>query len=463
MNIVVITSEQFFESEGKTINTLFGAGLQRLHLRKPHASANECERLIQSINSKWYSRISLHDHFELAKKYGIGGLHLNSRNPQPPYGFAGILSRSCHSLKEIAEEKYKYDYLFLSPVFDSISKQGYTAKFGGGELQAAAADGTIDNKIIALGGITPEHIEKAAACNFGGAAVLGYIWKDGCDKAVERYLQIATAARRQATRPDSAPPAVLTIAGSDCSGGAGIQADIKTIQARACYAAAAITSITVQNTFGVKSSHPVNAKIAAEQINTVMEDIYPAAIKIGMVCNKEIAVAIASCLKNHHARNVVFDPVMVATSGLKLMDSESIETIIKELMPLCSLITPNLPEAAIISDNSAITSENIKDTCIRIYEKTGTSVLIKGGHSENNKAIDTLFYGGRFYEFANDKIASDNLHGTGCVLSSAIACGLANGLPLPEAVNEAKKFLTRSITYSSTHKIGHGNGACLIL
>lgn len=463
MQLIAITSEKFLAGESEAINALFANGLERLHLRKPGAALLQTEQLIREIDTRWHSRISLHDHFELAKKYGIGGLHLNSRNSLPPTGFAGILSRSCHSLKEISEEKYKYDYLFLSPVFDSISKQGYTAKFGGGELQAAAAEGIIDNKIIALGGITPEHIEEAAACNFGGAAVLGYIWKDGCDKAVERYLQLATAARRQASRPDSAPPAVLTIAGSDCSGGAGIQADIKTIQARACYAAAAITSITVQNTLGVKSSHPVNAKTVAEQINAVMEDIYPAAIKIGMVCNKEIAVAIASCLKNHHARNIVFDPVMVATSGLKLMNSESIETIIKELMPLCSLITPNLPEAAIISDNSAITIENIKDTCIRIYEKTGTSVLIKGGHSENNKAIDTLFYGGRFYEFANDKIASDNLHGTGCVLSSAIACGLAKGLPLPEAVNEAKKFLTRSITYSSTHKIGHGNGACLII
>lgn len=463
MKLIAITGENFICNEAETINALFEAGLERLHLRKPHASANECERLIQSISIKWYGRISLHDHFGLAKKYGIGGVHLNSRNPQPPTGFAGILSRSCHSMEEAAREKHKYDYVFLSPIFDSISKNGYTAAFHRGALQAAARNGCIGGNVIALGGITPERIEEAAACNFGGAAVLGYIWKDGCDKAVERYLQLATAARRQASRPDSAPPAVLTIAGSDCSGGAGIQADIKTIQARACYAAAAITSITVQNTLGVKSSHPVNAKTVAEQINAVMEDIYPAAIKIGMVCNKEIAVAIASCLKNHHARNIVFDPVMVATSGLKLMDSESIETIIKELMPHCSLITPNLPEAAIISDNSAITIENIKDTCIRIYEKTGTSVLIKGGHSENNKAIDTLFYGGRFYEFASDKIASDNLHGTGCVLSSAIACGLAKGLPLPEAVNEAKKFLTRSITYSSTHKIGHGNGACLII
>lgn len=463
MKLIAITAEKFIDDEAETINALFEAGLERLHLRKPHASANECERLILSIGSKWYGRISLHDHFGLAKKYGIGGLHLNSRNPQPPTGFAGILSRSCHSLEEAAREKHKYDYVFLSPIFDSISKNGYTAAFHRGALQAAARNGSIGDNVIALGGITPERIEEAAACNFGGAAVLGYLWADSVEETLERFRTLQTAARRRPPRSGGAPRTVLTIAGSDCSGGAGIQADIKTVTLHGCYAATAITSITVQNTLGVKSSHPVNAKTVAGQINAVMEDIYPAAIKIGMVCNKEIAAAIASCLKNHHARNIVFDPVMVATSGLKLMDSESIETIIKELMPLCSLITPNLPEAAIISDNSAITIENIKDTCIRIYEKTGTSVLIKGGHSENNKAIDTLFYGGRFYEFANDKIASDNLHGTGCVLSSAIACGLANGLPLPEAVNEAKKFLTRSITYSSTHKIGHGNGACLII
>lgn len=463
MQLIAITSEKFLVGESEAINALFANGLERLHLRKPGATLLQTEQLIREIDARWYSRISLHDHFELAKKYGIGGLHLNSRNPQPPYGLAGILSRSCHSLKEIAEEKYKYDYLFLSPVFDSISKQGYAAKFGGGELQAAAADGTIDNKIIALGGITPEHIEQAAACNFGGAAVLGYIWKDGCDKAVERYLQLATAARRQPPRSGGAPRTVLTIAGSDCSGGAGIQADIKTVTLHGCYAATAITSITVQNTLGVKSSHPVNAKTVTGQINAVMEDMCPAAIKIGMVCNKEIAAAIASCLKKHHARNVVFDPVMVATSGLELMDSESIETVIKELMPVCSLITPNIPEAGIISGNSTNTCENIKDTCMRIYGKTGTSVLIKGGHSENNKAIDTLFYGGRFYEFANDKIASDNLHGTGCVLSSAIACNLANGLHMPEAVAKAKEFLTAALRRSSAIKIGHGNGACLII
>lgn len=463
MKLIAITAEKFIDDEAETINALFEAGLERLHLRKPHASANECERLILSIGSKWYGRISLHDHFGLAKKYGIGGLHLNSRNPQPTTGFAGILSRSCHSMEEAAREKHKYDYVFLSPIFDSISKNGYTAAFHRGALQAAARNGCIGGNVIALGGITPERIEEAAACNFGGAAVLGYLWADSVEETLERFRTLQTAARRQPPRSGGAPRTVLTIAGSDCSGGAGIQADIKTVTLHGCYAAAAITSITVQNTLGVKSSHPVNAKTVAEQINAVMEDIYPAAIKIGMVCNKEIAVAIASCLKNHHARNVVFDPVMVATSGLELMDSKSIETIIKELMPLCSLITPNIPEAGIISGNSTINRENINDACMRIYGKTGTSVLIKGGHSENNKAIDTLFYGGRFYEFANDKIASDNLHGTGCVLSSAIACGLAKGLPLPEAVNEAKKFLTRSITYSSTHKIGHGNGACLII
>lgn len=463
MQLIAITSEKFLVGESEAINALFANGLERLHLRKPGATLLQTEQLIREIDARWYSRISLHDHFGLAKKYGIGGLHLNSRNPQPPTGFAGILSRSCHSMEEAAREKHKYDYVFLSPIFDSISKNGYTAAFHRGALQAAARNGSIGDNVIALGGITPERIEEAAACNFGGAAVLGYLWADSVEETLERFRALETAARRQPPRSGGAPRTVLTIAGSDCSGGAGIQADIKTVTLHGCYAATAITSITVQNTLGVKSSHPVNAKTVTGQINAVMEDMCPAAIKIGMVCNKEIAAAIASCLKNHHARNVVFDPVMVATSGLELMDSESIETVIKELMPVCSLITPNIPEAGIISGNSAITIENIKDTCMRIYGKTGTSVLIKGGHSENNKAIDTLFYGGRFYEFANDKIASGNLHGTGCVLSSAIACNLANGLHMPEAVAKAKEFLTAAMHRSSAIKIGHGNGACLII
>ena len=168
MKLIAITAEKFIDNEAETINALFEAGLERLHLRKPHASANECERLILSIGSKWYGRISLHDHFGLAKKYGIGGLHLNSRNPQPPTGFAGILSRSCHSMEEAAREKHKYDYVFLSPIFDSISKNGYTAAFHRGALQAAARNGSIGDNVIALGGITPERIEEAAACGGGG-------------------------------------------------------------------------------------------------------------------------------------------------------------------------------------------------------------------------------------------------------------------------------------------------------
>ncbi|MBO8447196.1 MAG: thiamine phosphate synthase, partial [Bacteroidetes bacterium] len=192
MKLIAITAEKFIDNEAETINALFEAGLERLHLRKPHASANECERLILSIGSKWYGRISLHDHFELAKKYGIGGLHLNSRNPQPPTGFAGILSRSCHSMEEAAREKHKYDYVFLSPIFDSISKNGYTAAFHRGALQAAARNGCIGGNVIALGGITPERIEEAAACNFGGAAVLGYLWADSVEETLERFRTLQT-------------------------------------------------------------------------------------------------------------------------------------------------------------------------------------------------------------------------------------------------------------------------------
>ncbi len=458
MKTIVITTENFFENEAEAINDLFKAGLYRLHIRKPNSSESACEKLISGINRKWYSQISLHDHFQLAKKYGLGGLHLNKRNPVPPTGFAGMLSCSCHSLDEIKSEKYKFDYLFLSPIFDSISKEGYGSRFSGGELQAAAANKIIDAKIFALGGITPTNISSVAACNFGGAAVLGFIWQNGATQAVERFNEIMAAARRQAWATKLAPPVVLTIAGSDCSGGAGIQADIKVIEKHACYASAVITAVTVQNTTGVKASHPLDASLVKDQITAVLDDLAPAAIKIGMVCNKQIAKAIADCLATYRCRNVVFDPVMASTNGHTLMDNESIATVVNTLMPLCSLITPNLPEAAIISGRGAVDSDNTQETCLEIAAKTSTACLLKGGHANNSKATDVLYYGGKFYKFSSQMVASENLHGTGCVLSSAIAASLAHGLPLPKAVKAAKNFVSRSIKNAAGRSIGHGNG-----
>jgi len=177
MKRIVITMPEFIPNEAKYIEQLFDAGIDLLHFRKPGSSIEACERLTQEINPKWYSKIVIHDHFELCEKYHLHGIHLNRRNHEIPEEFQGSVSRSCHSLEEIIDNKDKFDYVFLSPIFDSISKQGYQHAFSDKTLSKAAQEGIIDEKVVALGGITDERIPQLKAWNFGGAAFLGYIWK----------------------------------------------------------------------------------------------------------------------------------------------------------------------------------------------------------------------------------------------------------------------------------------------
>ena len=168
---------EFIPNEAKYIDQLFDAGIDLLHFRKPDSSIEDCERLIQEINSKWYSKIVMHDHFKLCEKYHLHGIHLNRRNHEIPKDFQGSVSRSCHSLEEVIGNKNKFDYVFLSPIFDSISKQGYQHAFSDEVLNKAALEGIIDEKVIALGGITEEKIPQLKAWHFGGAAFLGDIWR----------------------------------------------------------------------------------------------------------------------------------------------------------------------------------------------------------------------------------------------------------------------------------------------
>ena len=236
-------------------------------------------------------------------------------------------------------------------------------------------------------------------------------------------------------------PCVLSIAGSDCSGGAGIQADLKTISALGGYAATAITAITVQNTLGVRAIHPVPPVYVRGQIEAVMEDIRPDAVKIGMINDVEIVKTIASCLRTYRPRFVVFDPVMVSTSGHRLIEEDAISALTRELMPLASLITPNLSEA-----------EVLKFGC--------GSVLLKGGHLEGDKMCDVLQIVGedKPHLFISDKIESKNTHGTGCTLSSAIATFLALGYDMPQAVEHAKAYVTKGIHAGKDVHIGEGHG-----
>ncbi len=182
MKWIVITLPQFIDNEALYIEQFFEAGIDLLHLRKPDSRMENCERLIQQINPKWYSKIVVHDHFELCEKYQLHGIHLNSRNHEIPLGFKGSISRSCHSIEEVKQAQGKLDYVFLSPIFDSISKQGYQHAFTQEQLKQAAQEGIINKHVIALGGVSADKICQLKAWHFGGAAFLGAVWNQREEK-----------------------------------------------------------------------------------------------------------------------------------------------------------------------------------------------------------------------------------------------------------------------------------------
>jgi len=248
---------------------------------------------------------------------------------------------------------------------------------------------------------------------------------------------------------------VLTIAGSDCSGGAGIQADIKTITAHKMYAMSAITALTAQNTTGVYGVLEATPDFVASQLDCIFQDIRPDAVKIGMVSNIEIIEVIAMKLREYGAENIVVDPVMVSTSGSKLLNDNAIDALITHLFPLAAVITPNIPEAQCLSELII----NNKDDMVRaadiISNMTKGSVLIKGGHLDDN-ADDLLRTEGKTYWFKSPKIDNPNTHGTGCTLSSAIACNLAEGHNIIESVNNAKEYITGAL--KAGLNIGKGRG-----
>lgn len=188
MEWIVITSPGFLQGEADFIDKLFNHGLDRLHLRKPGADIGECRRLLDGISREWLPRIVVHDNFGLCREYGLGGVHLNGRNPMAPPNHEGSVSRSCHSLEEISRYKGECDYLTLSPIFNSISKQGYMAAFEPEQLTAARDSGLIDSRVIALGGVTLENIPRVRELGFGGVAILGDVWQRMADGSVDEYL-----------------------------------------------------------------------------------------------------------------------------------------------------------------------------------------------------------------------------------------------------------------------------------
>ena len=256
-------------------------------------------------------------------------------------------------------------------------------------------------------------------------------------------------------------PIVLTIAGSDSSGGAGIQADLKTFSALGVYGASAITAITAQNTQGVHSQCALNPQIVYDQIIAVVDDLHPSLVKIGMLSNVDIVFAVVEAL-GKYSLPIVLDPVMVSTSGHRLLSVEAQEVVKKKLLPMSMLVTPNIPEMKALTNMPLSTNEEKEKAALYLMNYGAKAILLKGGHEESDVKADILFSntanGIKTSIFTSETIVTSNIHGTGCTLSSANTAFMARGFCLEEAVTEAKKYITKAIRYGSDITIGHGFG-----
>ena len=252
------------------------------------------------------------------------------------------------------------------------------------------------------------------------------------------------------------PPVVLSIAGSDSGGGAGIQADLKTFEAFGVFGTTAIAAITAQNTLGVSGVHPIPPEMVAAQIAAVASDLKPAALKTGMLATRQLVETVADAITEHSLPNFVLDPVMVATTGASLLDPDAEDAIRRRLTPLASLITPNLDEAAILAGFPVRDEDDMRRAAAALTDAGAAATLLKGGHLESEEIVDILFDGSEWYEWRRPKLQTRNTHGTGCTLSSAVAAGLALGHPLPVAVENALDYVQRALRTAPS--LGRGQG-----
>lgn len=256
------------------------------------------------------------------------------------------------------------------------------------------------------------------------------------------------------------PKRVLTIAGSDSGGGAGIQADLKTYSALGCFGTSAITAITAQNTVGVTAIHPVPPDVIVAQIKAVVEDIGTDAVKIGMLHDSDVIRAVARTLAEHDLKNIVLDPVMVATSGDRLLQDSAITSLIQELIPLADVITPNIPEAEILLGRKLEHQADLPEAARELARLGCRSVLLKAGHLSEKRLVDIFHFAedDQIVELVSQRLETPNTHGTGCTLSSAMAAYLARGESLTEAARLAKDYITQAIVAGSEYRIGQGHG-----
>lgn len=396
----------------------------------------------------------VNDDVELALQLDADGVHLGQDDGDPAaaqkiLGANKIIGISTHTLQEAAAaEAAGADYIGFGAMFPTGSK---AIKHLAGTDLLAETRKLLSLPIVAIGGITRDNAPGVIDAGADAVAVIAAVMSHPEPSTAAAELSLLFNRRKQQPKGS-----VLTIAGSDSGGGAGVQADLKTITLLGSYGASVITALTAQNTLGVSGIHPVPADFVALQLDAVLSDIPVDVVKTGMLFSADIINMVAGRLHHFRQKMLVVDPVMVAKGGADLLDNPAISALKTRLLPLTYLLTPNIPEAGAITGISIVTEDDMKQAARILHGQGARNILIKGGHLGGKESTDILFDGSSFARFASPRIDSGNTHGTGCTLASAIATFLAQGNPLPESIRKAKKFINEAIRRAVPLGCGHG-------
>ena len=429
-------------------------GATMIQLREKNVSTEELAKIaaeLVPICHKHGVKLIVNDDWKAAMLSGADGVHVGLEDEsvakiRANTDTAFIIGATAKTVEQAKKAHAEgASYIGVGAVFPSPTKKNAVRITPDGLREICR---NVSIPAVAIGGITKENVWELRGCGNRGIAVVSAVFSADNPYAAAKELA-ETWKKVYNTRT------ALTIAGSDCSGGAGIQADIKTMQAHGVYAMSAITALTAQNTTGVSGIHEVPAEFVAQQIDMVFSDIRPDAVKIGMISSPETAEVIVDRLKYWKAENIVVDPVAVATSGADLSSTSAYEAVKNLLFPIATLVTPNIPEAELITGTKISCVEDMEQTAKFIYEKYCCNVLCKGGHLKDS--ADDLLYNGEYKWFKSRKNDSPNTHGTGCTLSSAIASNFALGYPMYASVGRAKQFINDCL--ESGLNLGKGNGA----
>lgn len=460
MLVYAVTDRAWLKGEGlkDQVEKALRGGATFVQLREKNLDRSlflEEAAAIKEVCASFHVPFVINDDVEIALASGADGVHVGQkdmdvREARRRLGPGRIIGVSCKTVEQArAAEAGGADYLGVGAMYPTDTKSD-TSQVTVETLRAICE--AVEIPVVAIGGIRTDRIEPLRGTGADGVAVVSAIFGQPDIEAAARSLKETAEMylgrhRRRKT--------ALTIAGSDSSGGAGIQADLKTMLANGVYGMSAITALTAQNTLGVSGIFPVTPEFLGMQIDSVFSDIRPDAVKIGMVSSKELIQVIADRLSYHKAANIVADPVMVSTSGSRLIDEDAVGALKELLLPMAAVVTPNIPEAEVLSGIRIRSSEDMVRAAEIISREYGCAVLCKGGHRLND-ANDLLYRDGSFRWFMGRRIDNPNTHGTGCTLSSAIASGLARGYGLEEAVERAKEYLSGAL--EAMLDLGAGSG-----